>query len=347
MPKLQAFKALLGAPQKIVITTHHKPDADALGSSLGLFGYLKKKGHQVTVITPTDYPDFLSWMKCNDEVLIFNENNETQSARLIEAADIIFCLDFSSLDRINELGELVRASKAIKVLIDHHLDPEDFADFKFWSTQAAATAELVFELIEDMGEVDLIDKDIAECLYAGIMTDTGSFRHSNTTVNVHKITAKLMEKGADNTKVAKLIYDTNSVERLKFIGFSLSERLIILNKFNTAYFAIDSEDLDKFKSKTGDTEGLVNYALSIKGIVMAVLIIERDGEVKLSFRSIGEFPVNEIAKEFFGGGGHRNAAGGKSDLSLDDTVKKLISILPQYKEQLNATIKTHQATCIK
>lgn len=348
MPQLKAFKTLLSSPKDIVITTHHKPDADALGSSLGLAGFLKKWGHRVTVITPSDYPDFLSWMKGNEEVMIFNENgNEAIAAKLVADADVIFCLDFSSLNRINELGELVRKSKAIKVLVDHHLDPEDFADYAFWSTDAAATAELVYELIEDVGGSHLIDKDIAECLYAGIMTDTGSFKHSNTTVNVHKITAKLMEKGADNAKVAKLVYDTNSVERLKFIGFALSERLVILSKYKTAYFAISEEDLIRFKSRTGDTEGLVNYALSIKGIVMAALIIERDGEVKLSFRSIGEFPVNEIAKDFFEGGGHRNAAGGKSNLSLDDTVKKLISILPQYKEQLNITIKTHQEACIK
>ena len=251
MPELKAFKALLNSPKKIVITTHQKPDADALGSSLGLSVFLKKKGHDVTVITPTDYPDFLKWMKGDEDVLVFNEKNEEKSALLVREADIIFCLDFSHLNRINELGELVRASEAIKVLIDHHLDPEDFADYTFWSTEAAATAELIFELIVNLGDRELVDKDIAESLYAGIMTDTGSFKHSNTTVKVHKITAELIERGADNAKVAKLIYDTNSVERLKFIGFALSERLVILNKFKTAYFAISSKDLDKFKSKTG------------------------------------------------------------------------------------------------
>lgn len=341
--EMQAFKALLSAPKNIVITTHTKPDADALGSSLGLAGYLKKKGHEVKVISPTDYPDFLKWMKGNDEVMIFTEHPVENSKKIVEEADVIFCLDFSSLNRINDLGDLVRHSNAKKVLIDHHLEPEDFADFTFWSIKAAATAELVYELIDDLGDNTLIDKDIAECLYSGIMTDTGSFKHSNTTVNVHKITASLIEKGADNAKVAKLIYDTNSVERLKFIGFALSERLIILNRFQTAYFAITAEDLSKFKSKTGDTEGLVNYALSIKGIVMAAVIIENDDLVKLSFRSIGEFPVNEIAKDFFEGGGHRNAAGGKSHLSLEDTVKKLISILPQYKEKLKGTKQTQQA----
>lgn len=343
MSKMQAFKALLDSPKNIVITTHHKPDADALGSSLGLAGFLIKKGHHVSVITPTDYPDFLKWMKGNDSVLVFNENNQEKSKSIIDKADLIFCLDFSSLKRINELGELVGKAEAKKVLIDHHLEPEDFADYNFWSIKAAATAELVYELIDEMGESDLIDKDIAECLYAGIMTDTGSFKHANTTVNVHKITAALMEKGADNSKVAKLIYDTNSVERLKFIGFALSERLTILKKYKTAYFAITADDLSRFKSKTGDTEGLVNYALSIKGIVVAAVIIENEDLVKLSFRSIGEFPVNEIAKDFFEGGGHRNAAGGKSNLNLEDTVKKLISILPKYNEKLKGTIQTQQA----
>lgn len=343
MPKMQAFKALLDTPKEIVITTHQNPDADALGSSLGLAGFLKKKGHKVTVITPTDYPDFLKWMKGNEEVIVFNANNEAKSAKLVENADMIFCLDFSSLKRINELGELVRAAKGKKVLIDHHLDPEDFADFKFWSTKAAATAELVYDLIFKLGYRELVDKDIAESLYAGIMTDTGSFKHSNTTAAVHKITAELIQRGADTSKVAKLIYDTNSIERIKFIGFALSERLHILPKYKTAYFSISLEDLDKFKSKTGDTEGLVNYALSIKGIVMSAVIIENEELIKLSFRSIGEFPVNEIAREYFEGGGHKNAAGGKSMLSLDDTIKKLLSILPLYKEKLNGTIKKQQA----
>ena len=344
MQNLDAFKELLDSPKKVVITTHQKPDADALGSSLGLAAFLKKKGHEVSVITPTDYPAFLNWMKGHEEVIIYNQQNEARSHKIIEEAGMIFCLDFSSLHRINELGEKVRQARAVKVLIDHHLEPEDFADFAKWSTKAAATTELLYELIVEMGEQDLIDKDMAECLYAGIMTDTGSFRHANTSKNVHMVTASLIEKGADVSKVSQLIYDTNSLERLKFVGYALSEKLVVLKEFNTAYISINAEELTKFNSKTGDTEGLVNYALSIEGIVFAAIIIDRNDMIKMSFRSIGEFSVNEFARNHFDGGGHKNAAGGKSNLSFDETLKMFEALLPRYKEKLNPLLKKPYTT---
>lgn len=336
MQNLEAFKKLLSTPKKVVITTHHKPDADALGSSLGLSGLLKKLGHEVKVITPTDYPDFLKWMKGDDEVIIFNEGNETLSEKLVEEAEIIFCLDFSNLNRINELGGHVRKSSAKKVLIDHHLDPEKFADFEHWSIEAAATAELVYMLIEAMGMDKLIDKDMAEALYAGILTDTGSFKHSNTTKQVFQICAELISRGADVSMVSKLVYDTNSLDRVKFLGYALHEKLVVKMDHATAYFAISADDLKRFNSKTGDTEGLVNYALSIKGIKLAAVIIDRTEGVKISFRSIGDFSVNEFARNYFNGGGHRNAAGGKSDLSLEETVKKFEKLLEVHKQELTS-----------
>jgi bifunctional oligoribonuclease and PAP phosphatase NrnA len=337
MHNLKEFKELLSSPKNIVITTHYKPDADALGSSLGLSAYLKKLHHQVTVITPTDYPDFLGWMLGNDEVIVYEENNQKKSGRLFENADIIFCVDFPCLSRINEVGDLVRKSKAVKVLIDHHLEPEHFADFEFWTIKAAATAEIIYDLLIKIGGRKYIDADIADCLYAGIMTDTGSFRHPNTTKKVHLIVSELIDLGANTAKVAKLIYDNNSLNRLKFIGFALSEKLVVLEEYKTAYFAISDEELKKFDSQTGDTEGLVNYALSLENIVMAAVIIDRKDSVKISFRSIGDFPVNEFARNHFEGGGHKNAAGGKSTLSLTETVKKFEEYLPNYKEQLNPT----------
>jgi len=339
MRNLQAFKQLLASPKNVVITTHYKPDADALGSSLGLAAFLKKQQHQVTVITPTDYPDFLKWMVGHEEVIVFNEGNEAKSGQLVEKADMIFCLDFNNLDRIEGLGALVRDTDCPKILIDHHLDPEHFAEFEFWSTTAAATAELVYELINLIDERNLIDSDIAECLYAGLMTDTGQFKHSNTTKNVHLVVADLIELGAKTAKVGELIYDNNSLNRLKFIGFSLSEKLKVLEEYNTAYFAIGKDELAKFDSKTGDTEGLVNYALSLNDVIFSAVIIDRDGEVKISFRSKGDFPVNEVARKYFEGGGHKNAAGGKSDQELKATVKKFEKILPEYKQQLNETNK--------
>lgn len=335
MQKFEAFKELLSSPKKVVITTHHKPDADALGSSLGLSGYLKKLNHQVTVITPSDYPKFLDWMPGNDEVIVYDDKRHKLAERLFNEADLIFCLDFSCLSRINEVGELVRNAPAVKILIDHHLEPKSFADFEYWDITASATAEMVYEVITRMGHRDLIDGDIAESLYAGILTDTGSFKHPNTTKNVHLIVADLIDLGANTAKVSKLIYDTNSVNKLKFVGYALSEKLVVLKEYNTAYFAITPEELNKYDSKTGDTEGLVNYALSIENIVMAAVIIDRVEAVKISFRSVGDFAVNEFAKKHFEGGGHKNAAGGKSNLSLKETVKKFEALLPNYKNQLN------------
>lgn len=314
---------------------HHKPDADALGSSLGLAAYLKKGKHDVKVIAPSDYPSFLEWMPGNSEVIIHHSSKATVAAKAIAEAELIFCLDFSSLSRINDLGDMVRQSNAKTVLIDHHLEPEKFADFEEWDKTAASTAELVFKLIGELGDESKVDCCIAECLYAGLMTDTGGFRHNNTTHSVFVTAAKLVEKGANPYKISKLIYDNNTLGRLRLMGFVLGRKLQVLDEFNTAYITLSREELKQYNSQTGDTEGLVNYGLSIKDIVLSVLIYERkDGTVKLSFRSIGDFSVNDLAKKHFEGGGHRNASGGQSSLSLEETLKKFLSILPTYRDLL-------------
>ena len=334
MEKIQDFKEYLKIPRKTVILTHFKPDADALGSSLGLAHYLKKKGHAATVITPSDYPDFISWMPGNKDVLIYQKEKSEKSAKLIGQSDLIFCLDFSCLNRINDLGEMVRKSPAKKVLIDHHLEPERFADFEQWDDTAASTAELVFKLIVELGDKHLVDADIADCLYAGIMTDTGSFRHSNTSHQVFKIASELVERGANPYKVSKLIYDTNTIERLRLMGYVLSEKLQVLPEYRTAYIVLSADELKRFGSQTGDTEGLVNYGLSVKGVKLSVLISDRRENIKLSLRSLGNFSVNDMARTHFEGGGHRNAAGGQTSLTLEQTVKKFLDILPLYKDQL-------------
>ena len=323
MERLDQFKKLINSPKKVVVTTHYKPDADALGSSLALALYLGKKGHEVHVITPSDYPEFLNWMEGNDEVLNFESDKRSLCVDLIAEAEVIFCLDFNSLKRINDLGRLVEQSPSIKVILDHHVDPDSFADFTLCDPRAAATAELLYQVIVDLGDKSLIDADIAECLYAGIMTDTGQFKHPNTTKNVHEVTANLIGCGADISKVGKLIYDNNSIDRLKFIGFALSNRLKVLKGYRTAYFWISGNDLQQFNSKTGDTEGLVNYALSLKDVVFAAVIIERPDCIRLSLRSKGSFSVNDFARDNFEGGGHRNAAGGISHDTLEETVKEI------------------------
>ncbi len=338
MQNIDLLKSKLSQPSKIVITTHVKPDADALGSSLGMANYLVKKGHDVQVITPSEYPKFLHWMKGNKDVKIFNPDHPHITKEAIDAADIVITLDFSTLSRINEMGEMVRESEAFKVNVDHHLEPESFADFTLWNTGAAATCELCYELILALGDEALIDSDISDCLYAGIMTDTGGFRHPNTTQNVHEVVAKLIGHGANNSRVSKQVYDQNSENRLRFLGYALSQNLKVLMDYRVAYFALTEEELSAYNSQTGDTEGLVNYALSIEGITLAVLFKESDGGVKMSFRSVGEFPANEIASKYFNGGGHRNAAGGRTDDSLEETLKKFLKIIEEYKPQLEEEI---------
>lgn len=317
-----------------MITTHHKPDADALGSSLGWAGYLKKKGHDVTVVTPSDYPGFLNWMPGNEEVVVYSAQTDALVRKLGTEAEVLFCLDFSSLNRINEMAPIIQEAKGTKVLVDHHLEPEHFADLEFSNTQAAATAELVFQLIRGLGDESLIDVPIGECLYAGIMTDTGSFRHPTTSRNVHLIIAELVHTGVNISKVHRLIYDSYSEKRLRFLGYALKEKLVVLPEFNTAYIAISADELKEYDSQTGDTEGLVNFALSISGVVFAVVLIDRTESIKISFRSVGDFSVNEFARAHFSGGGHRNASGGVSHLSLEETVAKFVSLLPLYQEQL-------------
>ncbi|HEX5168774.1 MAG TPA: bifunctional oligoribonuclease/PAP phosphatase NrnA [Cyclobacteriaceae bacterium] len=336
MVNLQEFKSFIVKPRKVAVIMHHKPDADALGSSLGLAAYLKKLNHQVSVISPSDYPSFLEWLPGNNDVLVYQNNTAEKVARSISGAELIFCLDFSSLRRIHELGAMVKESKAKKVLIDHHLEPEHFAEFEQWDDTAASTAELVYQLIYDLGHDDLVDATIAECLYAGIMTDTGSFRHNNTNHKVFLIAGKLVAHGANPHKISKLIYDNNTLERLRLTGFVLGQKLQVLPEYKTAYIVLSKEELSTMGSQTGDTEGLVNFGLSIKDIILSVLIYERkDGTVKLSFRSLDDFSVNDLARKHFEGGGHRNAAGGQSHVGLAETLKKLIDILPLYKDQLS------------
>jgi bifunctional oligoribonuclease and PAP phosphatase NrnA len=345
MQDLSELGQLLATPKKIVITTHQKPDADALGSSLAWHRYLVKKGHDAVVITPTDYPQFLEWMQGNDEVIVFGDDTAEEAAKLVAEAEIIFCLDFNALGRIATLGTLVKNATAKKVLIDHHLAPESFPDLAFSDTGAAATAVLIYDIIVGLGDKAFLDTYIGECIYAGIMTDTGSFRHSNADRRVHLIVAELMLLNINAPRIHRLIYDTSTEERLRFIGYALSERLYVLPEYYTAFFTISAKDLERFKSQTGDTEGLVNYALSMEGIVFASLLIEREDGVKLSFRSKGEFSVSEFARKHFNGGGHRNAAGGTSDTDFAGTVKKFMDIIPDYKEQLLENYRKEKFIC--
>ena len=331
MQNLSALKDFLSSTRKIIITTHASPDADALGSSLALYHFLKNRNHEVTVVTPTEYPDFLNWMEGNDAVVVNSEKTFKAIQKMMNEADLICCLDFSGLNRIKNLGEVVESSPAKKLMVDHHRNPEHFSDFELWDQNAAATAELIYDLVEMLKGEKELNVAMAECIYAGIMTDTGSFKFPSTSSKVHRIVANLIDLGADVNKVSRNIYDNNSVDRLRFIGYALAEKLTLVTKMQVAYFVITSEEHKRFNLKAGDTEGLVNYALSIKGINVAAIIMEKDNEVKMSFRSVGDFAVNDFAANHFDGGGHKNAAGGHSDDGLEATLEKFKRLIPEFK----------------
>jgi len=331
------LKALLETSKKIVITTHHRPDGDAMGSSLALYNYLVSKGHHVTVITPSDYPDFLYWMQGNETVINF-EYNTGKAKQITADAELLFCLDFNSPSRVEKYSEYILKSQAKKILIDHHLDPENFCDINFTFPLSCATCELVYHLLLKLDGPDAISKAVAECLYTGIMTDTGSFRFSSMTADTHIVIAHLLVAGASNFKIHESIYDNFSLERTRFLGHCIKEKLVVLPEYNTAYIAVTKEELELFNHRSGDAEGIVNYALGIKDIRFAAFFCERDNLIKISFRSKDNFSVKELAQKHFSGGGHRNAAGGRSNDSIEITIDKFLSLLPALKEELNAPV---------
>lgn len=336
MEDILPLKALLSSPKHIVVTVHQRPDGDALGSGLGLAALLKKQQHQVHVIAPTGYPSFFNWLPGAPEVMIFTQDQQESSFELLRKADIIFCLDFPTLNRLHDMETVVKNTAATKVVIDHHPTTEQFGDLIFRDTKAAATAELLYEIVEILGIQALVDQDIAECLYTGIMTDTGSFRNANTTAKTHCIVASLMRHGADVAKVSRLVYENNPVRKLKFLGFALSHLLVVLKEYHTAYFILKEEDFQGYHLQTGDTEGLINYALSVQGVVFAAVIKEKKDVIRLSFRSSGEVPVNLWVKEYFAGGGHKDAAGGTSYLTLEATMAKFEEMVKAKQDILNA-----------
>ena len=318
---------------------HRDPDADALGSSLGWASYLVKKGHDVTVISPTEYTANLRWMVGPIPVLVYEKATEQHKCKQkIQEATLICCLDFSALSRLKDLGKVVQDAPAPKLMIDHHLEPEHFAKWMVWDTNAAATAQLIYALVKEL-EADaparqIFDIPMAEYLYAGIMTDTGSFRHANVTADVHLAVADLMHTGFDSSRVHRLIYDNAPLSRLQFLGYVLSQKLIVIPKYRTAYMVLTEAELQKFNSSTGETEGIVNYGLQVENVVMSAMFIERKGEIKISFRSVGSFSVRDLASAHFTGGGHKNASGGRSEQSVTETVDYFLSILPLYEQAL-------------
>lgn len=322
MQPISNIYPLLATPRKVVITTHQKPDADAMGSSLALYHFLQPFGHSITVISPTNWAAFLNWMPGCDKVLDYEASTSKCNAA-IEEADWIFCLDFNVLTRIKRMEEPVLRSQAEKILIDHHQEPQTAVfTYGISDTGKSSTAEMIFDLITQSGNDARISIPVAECLYAGVMTDTGSFRFPSTTASVHQMVARLKEKGLEHSPVHEALFDNFLENRFRFIGHVLMNRMEVFYEYNTALIVIPQADLIKYDVRTGDTEGLVNYPLSIKGIKLAAIIIDRGEERKSSFRSKGDFDVNTFARTYFNGGGHYNAAGGFNKEPLDEVAAK-------------------------
>jgi phosphoesterase RecJ-like protein len=328
------IKQLLSNPKQIVIVPHKNPDGDAIGSSLALYHYLIAKDHKVTVIAPNDYPEFLKWIPGESNIIIHEVETEKANT-LIAQAELIFTLDFNALHRTGAMEHPLSQAKATKILIDHHQQPDNYAKYIYSDVTICSTCQMVYHFFEMLDDKKSINSKIATCLYVGIMTDTGSFRFSSTTATTHRVIADLIDKGAVNAEIHNQVYDNNSYDRLQLLGVALNN-LKVVPDLNTAYISLSQRELNKHNFTKGDTEGVVNYGLSIKGVKFAAIFIEhkQEGIIKISLRSKHNFDVNEFAREHFEGGGHINAAGGRSNLSLSETITKFVSLLPQYKKAL-------------
>lgn len=321
------LQALLTTKKNIAIIPHRNPDGDAMGASLALYHFLKKNNHNVSVIAPNEFPNFLHWLPSANEVLIY-EKNRDNVINFLKDIELIFTLDFNALHRTGEFEKVLKNLSATFIMIDHHELPDHYAKITFSDTSYGSTCEMVYDCIEKMGQKNSIDKNIATCLYTGITTDSGSFRFPKTTSKTHRIVAELIDKGVENTKVHQSLFDANSFDGLQLLGKALQNMTVIKNK-KTAYTFLSQKDLDHFNYKKGDTEGIVNYGLSISGIMIAAIFIENkeEGIIKISLRSKGDYDVNTLARNHFNGGGHIHAAGGRSELSLEETIKLFEKII--------------------
>jgi bifunctional oligoribonuclease and PAP phosphatase NrnA len=320
---------------QIGIITHNNPDGDAIGSCMALHLSLKKLGKSSHVILPNAHPSFLQWMKYNEEIIISNEEKD-YALQILNKCDLLIMLDFNVLDRTDWLKPHLSVLKTKKILIDHHPKPSNEFDFIVSYPEISSTAELLFHIFRALNWTDLIDRDIAECFYAGILTDTGSFNFNSSNPELFDVVSVLLKKGVRKDFVFSTIYNNYSFDRMRLLGLALNQRMTYFPEYNAAYIALTKDDLEAYDFQTGDTEGFVNYPLSIKNVRFTALFLEKPEEVKISFRSTGDFPANEFAANHFNGGGHKNAAGGNSHLNLDESVQKFVQLLSVYKTQLNS-----------
>ena len=319
---IQAIKSLLATPKKIAIIPHRSPDGDAMGSTLGLYHFLLKYNHEPVVIAPNEFPDFLGWLPGSENVLVFEKDKENCS-KVLGEADVIFTLDFNALHRVGEMEKVLEKLTAPFIMIDHHQKPDDYAAYMYSDASFGSTCEMLYNFIHFLGEGEAIDKTIGTCIYTGILTDSGSFKFPGTTGDTHRIVAKLIDLGVENTLIPTLLFENSSYNRLQLLGRAL-QNMKVIPEHKTSYITLSQEELNLFQHVKGDTEGIVNYGLSIKGIQFTAIFIENKDEniIKISFRSQGGFDVNQFARDHFNGGGHRNAAGGKSEASMAETIQK-------------------------
>ena len=322
MKEAKDIVELIKASEKIVITSHRSPDGDSIGSSLAMYQFIKALGRNVEICHPDPCPAFLDWVK--DDALIYNFEDEEDLVRSkMKEADLIFCLDYNGANRMGHgMSELLNEATGKKVMIDHHPRPDDFADITVSETSVCSTCQLVFELIDASGNSNLLNAKIGTPIYLGIMTDTGSFRYASVDARTHEIISNLIKAGVEHTPIHEDTFGNVRLDQLRLRGFAISEKLEIIHHYHIAYIALTEEELKRFHYQKGDTDGLVNTALSIEGVKVAMLFSEKDGQIKISFRSLGDIAVNDFATQEFEGGGHRNAAGGVSQLSMEETLKK-------------------------
>ncbi len=330
---IKQLASLLEKKKKIFVVTHKNPDGDAIGSAIGWGRFLKNMGHEVTVSAPNEFPNFLAWIEGSENIVLYSKEAD-KVKQSIDQAEVIFCLDFNALQRIDETGDLIAKAKAKKVLIDHHQQPEAFPDITFSDTSACSTSQMVFEIIEALGKKELMDAGAAAALYTGIMTDTGSFKFPCTTAETHRVISELIKAGANNSEIHLAIYDNQSIDRLALVGHCLNT-MEVMPQYRMAIIKVNKKDHQTYNIQKGDTEGIVNYPLSVKDIVFSAFFREDKDLVKISFRSKGSFDVNALARKYFNGGGHINAAGGISSDGLEKAIVKLKSVLPEYEKELN------------
>ena len=320
--------------RKVAILTHTNPDGDAIGSSLALGLALRKRGLDAQILIPDGLPDFLRWLPGIEWSTTFAYKEE-KATRILKEADLIFCLDFNDPDRLNGMESLLLKSDAGKILIDHHEDPADFADITLSETWRGSVGEMIYLFLKEIFEEDLLDSDIATCLYVAIMTDTGNFSYASSYPEIFQIAGDLMNYNLDKNRIFSNVYDAFTLDRMRLVGYCMQQKMVILPAYWTAYISITDEELKRFNHRKGDTEGIVNIPFSVKGTRFTALFIEKKDRIKISFRSRGNFPVNKVASDHFNGGGHINAAGGDSILTMEETLKKFESLLPGYAIKLS------------